>query len=144
MNGQQVIVVPLQDAGVEGGQVGLLAHVLGVNVRGGKVATEDKISLVDFWAAVAAGEDAAVSHHGAHAVVLIVDGRGVGKQGHEVVADRENILVAGVVEVHQLAKTHAVLCEGKVVGNVEVVEDVFPEITNIYFKLEPAVPLVAS
>lgn len=54
LNGQQVIVVPLQDAGVKGGQVGLPAHVLGVDLRGGEVTAEDKVGLVDFWAAVAA------------------------------------------------------------------------------------------
>lgn len=127
MNGQQVIVIPLQDAGVKGGQVGLLAYVLGVDVGGGKVAAEDKISLVNFRATVAAGENAAVSHHSTHAVVLIEDGRGVRKQGFEVVTDGENILVAGVVKVHQLANAHAVLRKGKVVGNVDVVEDIFPE-----------------
>lgn len=127
MNGQQVIVIPLQDAGVKGGQVGLLAYILGVDVGGGKVAAEDKIGLVNFRATVAAGKNATISHHGTHAVVLIEDGRGVGKQGFEVVTDGENILVAGVVKVHQLANTHAVLRKGKVVGNVDVVEDIFPE-----------------
>lgn len=111
LNGQQVIVVPLQDAGVKGGQVGLPAHVLGVDLRGGEVAAEDEVGLVDFWAAVAARQDAAVAHHGAYAVVFVVDRRGVWEQGFEVVADGEHILVAGVVKVHQLADAHAVLCE---------------------------------
>lgn len=127
LNGQQVIVVPLQDAGVKGGQVGLLAHVLGVDLRGGEVAAEDEVGIVDFWAAVAACQDAAVAHHRAYAVVLVVDGRGVREEGFEVVADGEDILVARVVKVHQLADTHTVLCEGEVVGNVDVVEDIFPE-----------------
>lgn len=35
--------------------------------------------------------------------------------------------MAGVVKVHQLADTHTVLCEGEVVGNVNVVENIFPE-----------------
>lgn len=127
LNGQQVVVVPLQDAGVKGGQVGLLSHVLGVDLRRGEVATEDEVCLVDFWAAVAAREDAAVAHHRAHTVVLVDDGGSVRKQGLEVVADGENVFVAGVVEVHQLANVHTVLCEGEVVGNVDVVEDIFPE-----------------
>lgn len=35
--------------------------------------------------------------------------------------------MAGVVKVHQLAHAHTVLREGEVVGNVDVVEDFFPE-----------------
>lgn len=138
LNGQQVIVVPLQDAGVKGGQVGLLAHIFGVNLCWSKVATEDKVGLVDFWAAVAACEYAAVSHHCTHTIVLVEDRRNVWKQGFEVVADGENIFVAGVVKVHQLANMHTVLCEGEVVGNVDVAEDIFPEksirtVFNSYF-----------
>lgn len=131
LNGQQVVVIPLQDAGVKGGQVGLLAYVLGVDLCGCKVASEHKVGLVNFWAAVAASQDAAVAHHRAYAVVLVADGRRVWKQGFEVVADGEDILVAGVVKVHQLADTHTVLCEGEVVGNVNVVENIFPEKTKI-------------
>ena len=127
LDGQQVVVVPLQDAGVEGGQVGLPAHVLGVDLRGGEVAAEDEVGLVDLWAAVAARQDAAVPHHRTHTVVLVEDGGGVREQGLEVVADGEDVLVAGVVKVHQLAHTHAVLREGEVVANVDVAEDVFPE-----------------
>lgn len=126
LNRQQVIVVPLQDAGVEGGQVGLLAHVLGVNLCGGEVAAEHKVGLVDFWAAVAACQDAAVAHHSTHAVMPLEDGRDLWQQGLEVVADGEDVLVAGVVEVHQLTNAHTVLCEGEVVGNVDEAEDVFP------------------
>lgn len=108
---QQVIVVPLQDAGVKRGQVGLPAHVLGVDLCGGEVATEDKVSLVDFWAALASGEDAAVAHHSTHTVMLVEDRREVWEKGLEVVADRENIFVAGVVKMHQLANAYTVLCE---------------------------------
>lgn len=79
LNGQQVVVIPLQDAGVKGGQVGLLAYVLGVDLCGCEVASEHKVGLVDFWAAVAASQDAAVAHHRAYAVVLVVDGRRVWK-----------------------------------------------------------------
>lgn len=53
LNGQQVVVVPLQDAGVKGGQVGLLPHVFGVNLRRGKVAAEHKVGLVNLRAALA-------------------------------------------------------------------------------------------
>ncbi len=126
LNGQQVIVIPLQDAGVKGGQVGLLAHVLGVHLCGSKVAAKDKVCLVDFLAAVAACQDAAVAHHRTYAVVLVVDRRSVWEQRFEVVADGEDVLVAGVVKVHQLADTHTVLCEREVVGNVNVAEDIFP------------------
>lgn len=59
--------------------------------------------------------------------MLVVDRRGVWEQGFEVVADGEDIFVAGVVKVHQLANTHTVLCEGEVGGNVDVAEDIFPE-----------------
>lgn len=63
LNGQQVVVVALQDAGVEGGHVGLLPHVFGVDLRRGEVAAEHKVGLVDLGAALAARQDAAVAHH---------------------------------------------------------------------------------
>lgn len=126
LNGQQVVVISLQDAGVEGGHVGLPANVLGVELRGGEVAAEDEVGLVDLGAAVAASEDAAVANHGTHAIVLVEDGGALGQQGLEVVADGEDVLVAGVVKVHELAHMHAVLCEGEVVGNVDEAEDIFP------------------
>lgn len=135
LNGQQVVVIPLQDAGVKGGQVGLLAYVLGVDICGGEVASEHKVRLVNFWAAVAACQDAAVAHHRAYAIMLVVDGRSVGEQGFEVVADGEDILVAGIVKVHQLADTHTALCEGEVLGNVNVAEDIFPEKRKKIFQL---------
>lgn len=126
LNGQQVVVIPLQDAWVKGGEVGLPAYILGVDLCGSKVASEHKVGLVDLRAAVAAGQDATVAYYRAYAVMLVVDGRNVWEQGLEVVADGEDILVAGVVKVHQLANTHTVLCKGEVVGDVNVVEDVFP------------------
>lgn len=126
LNSKQVIVVPLQDAGVKGGQVGFPAHVLRVDFRRCEVTAEDKVGLVDFRAAVASCQDAAVAHNGAHAVMLVEDRRDVWQQGLEVVADGEDILVAGVVKVHQLAHPHTVLCEGEVGGNVNVAEDIFP------------------
>lgn len=130
MNGQEVIVIPLQDAGVESGQVGLPTHIFRVDLCGGKVAAKDKVGLVDFWAAVAACENATVSHHSTHTVVPVEDRRDVWEQGLEVVADREYVLVAGVVKVHQLANTHAVLGEGEIVGNINIVEDIVPGINK--------------
>lgn len=94
LNGKQIIVVPLQDTGVKSGQVGLPAYVLGVDLRGGEVAAEDKVGLVDFRATVAACQDAAVSHHSTYTVVLVVDRRCVRKQGLKVVTDGEDIFVA--------------------------------------------------
>lgn len=126
LDGQQVVVVPLQNAGVKGGHVGLLPHIVGVDLGGGKVAPEHKVGLVDVSAAVATRQDAAVAHHGAEAVMLVVDRRGVGEEGFEVVADGENVLVAGVVEVHQLTHPHSVLCEGEVVGNVDESQNILP------------------
>lgn len=58
--------------------------------------------------------------------MLVVDRRGVREEGFEVVADGENVLVAGVVKVHELAHTHSVLCEGEVVGNVDESQDILP------------------
>lgn len=130
LNGQQVVVVALQDAGVERGQVGLLAHVFVVDLRGGEVAAEHKVGLVDLRAALAARQDAAVAHHRADAVLLVAYGRDVWEQRLEVVADGEDVLVAGVIEVHELADAHAALGEGEVAGNVDVAEDIFPEGKN--------------
>ena len=126
LDGEQVVVVALQDARVKGGHVGLPAHVLVVHLRGGEVTAKHKVRLVDFIAAAAAREDAAVPHHGAHVVVLVVDRRRVWKQGLEVVADGEHVLVTGIVEMHQLTHAHAVLGEGEVVGDVDEMEDLFP------------------
>ncbi|PWA15772.1 hypothetical protein CCH79_00009001 [Gambusia affinis] len=63
LNGQQVVVVPLQDAGVKRGQIGLLAYVFEVDLSGSKIAAKDKVGLVDLGAAVAPSQDAAVSHN---------------------------------------------------------------------------------
>lgn len=64
--------------------------------------------------------------------MLVVDRRGVREEGFEVVADGENVLVAGVVKVHQLAHTHSVLCEGEVVGNVDESQDILPAEKTLY------------
>lgn len=58
--------------------------------------------------------------------MLVVDRRGVGEQRFEVVADGENVFVARVIEVHELAHTHSVLCKGEVVGNVDESQDILP------------------
>lgn len=74
LNGQKVVVVALQDAGVKSGHVGLLSHVFRVNLRRGEVAAEHKVGLVDLGAALAARQDAAVADHRAYAVLLVVNG----------------------------------------------------------------------
>lgn len=74
LNGQQVVVVLLQDAGVEGGHVGPSANVLFEDLRRRKVATEDKVKLLDLRAAARAGEYATVAHHSTDVVVLAHDG----------------------------------------------------------------------
>lgn len=126
LNGQQVVVVLLQDTRIKGCQIGLPAYIRVVQICGGKVTAEHKIGLVNFWSTLAACQDATVAHHGTHVEMSVENRRGVWEQRFEVVADGEDILVAGVVKVHQLAQAHAVLYEGEVVGNVNVVEYIFP------------------
>lgn len=92
--GQQVVVVLLQYAGVEGGHVGPSPNVLFEDLRRSKVAAEDKVKLLDLRAAAGAGEDPAVAHHGTHVVVLARDGRGLREQRAEVLADGVDVLVA--------------------------------------------------
>ncbi len=100
LDGQQVVVVFLQDAGVEGGQVGPAAHVATEDFGRCEVAAEDEVVAVDLRAAAAAGEDAAVTHHGAAVEALVEDGRRVRQQRLEVLADGEDVFVTGVVVVH--------------------------------------------
>lgn len=123
LNCQQVVVIPLQDTGVKGGHVGLPAHILRVDLSWCKVAAEDKVGLINFRATVAACKDAAVAYHGAHIVMPVENRRGVWEQRLKVVADGEDIFVAGVVKVHQLAHAHTILGKGEVVGDVNVAED---------------------
>lgn len=100
LDGQQVVVVFLQNTGVEGGEVGPAAHVSTEDLGGREVAAEDKVILVDFRAAAAAGQDPAVAHYGAGVVALVEDGRRVRKQRPEVLTNGEDVFVTGVVVVH--------------------------------------------
>lgn len=126
MDCQQVVVVPLQDAGVEGGHVCFASNVSVVDLCGGKVAAKDEVEFVNLRPAPAAREDAAVSNHSAHVVVFVQDGRRVGEQGLEVTTDGEDILVTGVVVVHELAHTHPVLSQGEVIWHINVMRNLFP------------------
>ena len=126
LHGEQVVVVLLQDAGVERGHVGVPAHVLLENLGGCEVAAEHVVELLDLRAALGAREDAAVAHHSAHVVMLVEDGRGLGQQRVEVLPDGEHVLVAGVVVVHELAHAHPAANQGEVVGDVDVAGDVLP------------------
>lgn len=125
LDGQQVVVVFLQDAGVEGGQVGASAHVLAEHLGRSKVATEDKVILVDVGAAAAARQDAAVAHDSTGVVALIEDGRDLRQQRAEVLPDGEDVLVAGVIVVHELAHAHTTFSQGEVVRNINVLSDLF-------------------
>lgn len=80
LDGEQVVIILLEDAGVESGEIRLMAHVLLEDLGGGKVAAEDKVRLVNLWPAGAPSENAAVAHHCTHVVVLVLDGRGLRKQ----------------------------------------------------------------
>lgn len=106
LHGQQVVVVLLQDAGVEGGHVGPSPNVLFKDLRRCKVAAEDKVKLLDLRATARAGEDATVAHHGTDVVVFANDGRGLGEERAEVLTDGVDVLVAGVVIVHELSDPH--------------------------------------
>lgn len=125
LDGQQVVVVFLQDAGVEGGQVGASANVLAEHLGRSKVATEDKVKLVDVRAAAAARQDATVAHDSTGVVALVENGRDLGQQRAEVLPDGEDVLVAGVVVVHELAHAHAAFSQSEVVRNVNVLSDLF-------------------
>lgn len=127
LNGQEVVVILLQDAGVEGGQVGFPSHIFLESLGRGKVAPKDKIRFIDLLPALAPGQDPAVAHHGTDVVVLVQDGRHVRKQRPEVVADGEDVLVAGVVIVHQLPDPNAALGQGKVFDDVDVLKDFLPK-----------------
>lgn len=79
LDGQQVVVVSLKDAGVKCSQVGLFSHIFGVDICRSEVAAEDKVCLIDFRTAVASSQDAAVSHHSTCTVVFVKDGRCLGE-----------------------------------------------------------------
>lgn len=124
LHGQQVVVVLLQDAGVEGGHVGPSPDILPENLGGRKVAAEHKVKLLDLRAAARAGEDAAVAHHGADVVVLAHDGRGLREERAEVLADGVDVLVAGVVVVHELPDADRCSCQCEVTWNVNIMRNV--------------------
>lgn len=125
LDGQQVVVVFLQNAGVEGGEVGPAAHVFTEDLGGSEVASEDEVVLVDVRAAVAAGENPTVADDGAGVEALVDDGRRVWKQRLEVLPDGEDVFVTGVVVVHQLTNAHAAFRQGEVVRHVDVLGDFF-------------------
>lgn len=80
LDGEKVVVVLLQDAGVEGGQVGPPPHILTEDLGWCEVTAEDEVVFVDSGTTPAARQDPAVSHNGAGVVSLIEDGGGVRKQ----------------------------------------------------------------
>ena len=125
LDGQQVVVVLLQDAGVEGGQVGVSAHVLAEHLGRSKVAAENKVEFVNFGPTATAGQDATVAHDSTGVVALVEDGREFRQQRAEVLPDGEDILVAGVIVVHQLPDTHAAFGEGEVVRDIYVLSNLF-------------------
>lgn len=125
LDGQQVVVVFLQNAGIEGGEVGPAAHVFTEDLGGREVAAEDEVVLVDVGTAAAAGENPAVADDGAGVVALVDDGRRVWKQRPEVFPDGEDVFVTGVVVVHQLTHAHAAFGQGEVVRHVDVLSDFF-------------------
>lgn len=117
---QQIVVVLLQDARVKGGHVGPSPYVLLKDLRRRKVAPEDVVELLDLGAAARAGQDAAVADHGADVVVLVEDRRDLRQQRAEVLPDGEDVLVAGVVVVHQLPDPDGSSGQAEVVGDVDV------------------------
>lgn len=125
LHGQQVVVVLLQDAGVKGGHVGPSPDVLSEDLSGRKVAAEHKVKLLDLGAAARASEDATVAHHGADVVVLAHDGRGLREERAKVLANGVDVLVAGVVIVHQLSNPDRRSCQCEVAWNVNMLGNIF-------------------
>lgn len=123
LHGQQVVVVLFQDAGVEGRHVGPSSHVLLKQLGRRKVATEDEVKAVDLLAAARARQDAAVANHGADVVVFLADGRHLRKERAEVLPDGEDVLVAGVVVVHQLPDSDRISGQREIPGDVDVLRD---------------------
>lgn len=127
LNGHQVVVILLQNAGVEGGKVGFPADVLLERLGRGKIATENKIGFIDFLPTLTAHQDPAVSDNGANVVVFVLNGRDVGKQRPEVIANGENVFMAGVIVVHQLSDPNHALGQRKVLDHVNVLQNLLPE-----------------
>lgn len=74
LDGEQVVIVPLQNARIKGREVCAATHVPAEDLCGCKVAAEDEVVGVDGGTAPAACQDAAVSHHSARVVALVKDG----------------------------------------------------------------------
>lgn len=74
LNGEQVVIVLLQNAWVKSREVCAAAHVLAEDLGRCEVAAEDKVIGIDGAATPAARQDAAVSHHGARVKALVKDG----------------------------------------------------------------------
>lgn len=125
LDGEQVVIVLLQNAGIEGREVCAATHVPAEDLGGSEVAPEDEVVGIDGGSAPTACQDAAVSHHGARVVALVKDGRRVRQEGAEVLADGEDVFVTGVVVVHQLTHANAALGQGKVTWHVDVLGDLF-------------------
>lgn len=60
--------------------------------------------------------------------MLVQDGRHIGKQRSEVIADGENILMAGIIVMHQLSDPNTVLGQRKVFYYIDVLKDFLPKV----------------
>lgn len=126
LNSQQIIVVLLQDAGVKCRHVGSATNVLLKNLCGSKVASEDKVILLNLGPAERAGENATVADHSTNVVVPVEDRRDLWQERAEVLSDGVHVLVTGVVKVHQLPDFDCVSSQSEVVGHVDVMRDLCP------------------
>lgn len=120
---QQIVVVFFQDTGVEGCHVGASSNVLLEDLSWGKVAPEDKVKPIDLLTAAWAGQDAAVADHSTDIVVLLEDGWRLGKERAEILPDGEDVLVTGVVVMHQLPDSHWISGQREITGDVNVLRD---------------------
>lgn len=142
LDGEQVVIVLLQNAGIKGCEVCATAHVPAEDLGGCKVAAEDEVVRVDDGTTPAACQDAAVSHQGTRVVALVKDGRRVRQEGTEVLADGEDVFMTGVVVVHQLTHTNAALGQGKVTWHIDVLGNLFtakhtPSLTSHWIRIRP-------
>lgn len=100
LHSQQIVVVFLQDTRVKGGHVCPPPNVLFEELSRREVAAKDKVELLNLGPAARASEDATVADHSAGVVVFVQNGRDLGEKGAEVLADGEDVFVAGVVVMH--------------------------------------------
>lgn len=126
MYGQKVVVILLQNTGVKSSQVGLSADVLVESFRWSKVTSKDKVGAVYFRSALAFGQDAAVAYHRANVVMPVHDGRAVRQKRSEVIADRKDVFVTGIVVMHQLPSSYAILGQRKISDYVHILENLSP------------------